>query len=223
MSLATLAGFGADWLELDRPFNGVSIFRARLDIGTDNAPPLGQTTCLFDNGNGSTEYVCTILESVADNGDAHIVAVGGQGQTSRVIEGDDYILPPPRVVLVAILDEIGETIGDIGGLDSLSRIEPVYTRATGPAARQIDSLCKLIGSRWYTRVDGAINAGPPTWPTYEDDPFIVHNANAHGIIMAEPALPDIEPGSIVNGVRIGRVRYFVDDDGLTAHLYTVSP
>lgn len=221
MSLAKIAGFGADWIDLDRPFNGFSVLRARLDIGTDDAPSLGQTSCVFDDGNGVIEYAMTIVESSNDNGDAYIVAVGGRGQLSRIIEGDDYSQPPPRLVLSAILEGVGEVAGDIDGLDSLDRIEPVYARATNAASRQLDALCNLVGARWYTRPDGAINAGPPTWLTYAGDAFVIHNANAHGIIIAEPALPDIEPGSIVGGIRVGRVRYFVDKQGLTAHLYVV--
>lgn len=219
MSFATIAEFGADWIDLDRPLSGEWILRAKLDIGTNNAPMIGPSQCIFNDGNSSITYEGTIITSSDDNGDAYVVMVGGAGKLSTVIDGDDYSRPQVRTVFAAIIGEIGETIGNIDGLDSLARIDPVYTRARNQANRQLDALCDIVGARWFVRNDGKIEAGPLTWPTYAGDPFIIHNANSNGIIIADPALPDIVPGMIVDGVRIGRVRYFVDSKGLSTHLY----
>lgn len=224
MSFAKANGVGVDWLDLERPFSGNWIVRARLDIGTDAPPGLGPLTLVFDTSgedeeNGaSITYTGTIVESYADEGDGWIVAVGGTGGLRRALPGDDYAKPPPRVVVAAILAAAGELAGDLSGLASLDRIEPFYGRLAGRADRQLDAICSLVGARWYVGAEGKVNAGPATWPTYTGDPFITHRPNASGIISAEPDLPDIEPGMIVEGYRVASVRYFVTDDGLSAKL-----
>jgi hypothetical protein len=217
-SLATLAGFGVDTLELDRPFFGEWIIRAKLDIADNDAPPLGPFSCVFDDGNSSIEYNGTLIHSQADTGDAYVIGVGGQGKLGTMLPGVDYSQPQPRTIAQDIIAACGETIGDLSGLDSLSRIDPVFSCIASSASNQLQALCKLIIARWYTRPDGGIVMGAPTWPTYSGDPFIVHNPNAHGTIIAEPNIPDIEPGMVVGGFRIARLRYFINDDGLTAHL-----
>jgi hypothetical protein len=218
MSLATLLGFGADTLELERPFFGAWILRARLDIADDDAPPLGPFTCVFDDGNSTIEYSGTLIHSQEDTGDAYVVGVGGQGKLGTMLQGVDYSQPQPRTIAQDIIAACGEVVGDLSGLDSLSRVEPVYSCIAGLASHQLHALCRLVGARWYTRPDGGIVIGPPTWPTYSGEPFIVHNPNAHGTMIAEPNIPDIEPGMIVGGFRIARVRYFVNEDGLSAQL-----
>lgn len=224
MSFAKANGVGVDWLDLERPFSGNWILRARLDIGADAPPAPGPLSLVFDTSGDdgdtgeSITYTGTILESYADEGDGWILAVGGAGGLRLDLPGDDYAKPPPRVVVAAILAAAGELAGDLTGLDTLDRIEPFYGRLAGRADRQLDAICSLVGARWHVGADGKVNAGPATWPTYSGDPFITHRPNASGIITAEPDLPDIEPGSIVDGYRVASVRYFVTDEGLSAKL-----
>lgn len=217
--------FGVDWLDLERPFSGNWTLRAKLDTGTDDPPPLGPLELVFDTRSSDLDatgetmtYVGTIIESYADEGDSYIVAVGGAGGLRKAITGDDYERPPPRVVAGAILAAAGEVAGDLSGLDPLPRVDPFYGRLAGRADRQLDALCSLVGARWFVRPDGAVDAGPATWPTYASDPFTVHRPNASGVISAEPDLPDIEPGSVVDGYRVASVRYYVTDEGLSAKL-----
>lgn len=218
MSYAKVGDFGADWLELVRPFSGTWTARVRLDIGTDEPPAPGPASIVFDTGAASVTYSGTILESSADEGDGWLVIVGGTGGLRTELPGDDYERPPPRLVASAILSAAGEVSGDLTGLDVLPRIEPFYGRLAGLASRQLDALCSLVGARWYVGRDGKVNVGPATWPTYASDAFITHRPNAHGIIAAEPDLPDVEPGSVVDGYRIAHVRYIVSEDGLSAKL-----
>ena len=217
-SLATLLGFGVDVLDIDRPFSNAWILRARIDIADEPAPVRGPFSCVFDDGESTIEYSGTLIHSQADTGDAYVIGVGGQGKLSTFLQGVDYSQPQPRTIAQDIIAACGEVIGDLSGLDSLARIEPVYSCIKGLASRQLQSLCNLLGIRWYTRPDGGIVIGPPTWPTYANDPFIVHNPNEHGTIIAEPNLPDIEPGMVVGGFRIASVHYYLDSNGLSAHL-----
>jgi hypothetical protein len=217
-SLATLAGFGVDVLDLERPFFGAWILRACIDVADDAAPALGPFSCVFDDGESTIEYTGTLIHSQADTGDAYVIGVGGQGKLGTMIKGVDYSQPQPRTIAKDIIAACGEVEGDLSGLDSLSRIEPAYSCIASSASNQLRSLCRMVNARWYTRHDGGIAIGPSLWPTYTGDPFIVHNPNAHGTIIAEPNIPDIEPGMIVGGFRIARVRYFLGEDGLSAHL-----
>lgn len=218
MSFAKVGNFGVDWLELVRPFSGNWTFRGRLDIGTDAAPAPGPTSVVFDTGSASITYTGTIIESSADEGDGWVTIVGGAGGLRWELAGDDYERPPPRVVVAAILAAAGEVSGDLSGLDILPRIEPFYGRLAGLASRQLDALCSLVGARWYMTHDGKVNAEPAAWDEYEGDAFIIHRPSANGVIDAEPDLPDIEPGMIVDGYRVAHVRYFVTADGLSAKL-----
>lgn len=218
MSLVKLGDVGVDWLDLERPYSGTWLARARLDIGADAPPALGPGTLTFDTGAVSMSYVGTIIESYSDEGDGWIVMVGGTGGLRRVLLGEDYERPPPRVVVAAILAGAGEVAGDLFGLSTLARIEPFYSRLAGLASRQLDAVCAIVGARWSVRPDGAVDVGPAAWPAYASDPFIVRRPNAAGIIDAEPELPDIEPGSIADGYRVAHVRYFVTEDGLSAKL-----
>jgi hypothetical protein len=223
MSLATIAGFGVDWLELDRPFSGAWILRARLDIGDDATPALGTFSCVFDDGTSTIEYNGTIIQSNDDTGDGYVIGVGGMGKLGTILPGVDYSQPQPRTVAKDIITACGETEGDLSGLDTLSRIEPAYSCINGRASKQLESLCKKLSNpdsivRWLVTASGTIDIGVPQWPTYSGAPFVVHKPNAYGVVIAEPNIPDIEPGSIVDGIRIGRVRYYIDDNGLTAHL-----
>ena len=223
MSLVSLGDFGVDWLDLERPFSGTWLARARLDIGTDDPPALGPATLTFDTGSASMAYVGTIIESYEDEGDGWVLMVGGAGGLRRALTGDDYERPPPRVVVAAILAGAGELAGDLASLAPLLRIEPFYSRLAGLASRQLDAVCQVIGARWTVRADGAVDVGPAAWPTYPSDAFIVHRPNANGILDAEPELPDIDPGSIVDGYRVAHVRYFVTEGGLSAKLGLEAP
>lgn len=216
--LATLQGFGADALELERPFFGAWIIRARIDIGDKDAPPLGPFSCIFDDGESSIEYIGTLIHSQEDTGDAYVIGVGGQGKLGTLLQGVDYSQPQPRTIAQDIIAACGEVIGDLSGLDSLSRIEPVFSCIASSASNQLHSLCKLIGARWYTRADGGIVVGPDVWPNYEGSEFIVRRPNEHNVIISEPNIPDIEPGMVFGGYRIARTRYYIDDNGLSAHL-----
>jgi hypothetical protein len=218
LSLAKVGLFGVDWLDLVRPFSGNWIARARLDIGTDAAPPLGASSIVFDTGAATMTYAGAIIESNADEGDAWIVMVGGAGGLRLDLDGDDYERPPPRVVVSAILSAAGEVEGDVADLASLPRVEPFYGRLAGRGDRQLDALCSVIGARWYVTHEGKVSVGPAAWPTYPADAFIVHRPNAQGVVSAEPDLPDVEPGMVVDGYRIAHVRYFVTEDGLSAKL-----
>lgn len=218
MSLATLAGFGVEWLELDRPFEGLWIIRAKLDIGDDAIPVLGPFTCLFNDGTSIIEYRGTLLLSSDDNGDAYVIGVAGNGKFGTVLPGVDYSLPQPRTVARDILTACGEVAGDISSLDTLPRINPVYSCLSGRATKQLTDLCRTIGARWYAHIDGTINIDVPSWPTYTNEAFVVHKPNAYGVAHAEPSLPDIAPGMIVDGKRIARVRYWLDENGLSAYL-----
>jgi hypothetical protein len=218
LSLAKVGDFGVDWLDLVRPFSGNWIARARLDIGTDAAPALGASSIVFDTGAATMTYSGTIIDSSDDEGDAWIVMVGGAGGLRIELDGDDYERPPPRVVVSAILSAAGEVEGDLAGLASLPRVEPFYGRLAGRADRQLDALCSVVSARWYVTHEGKVSVGPATWPTYPADAFIVHRPNAQGVVSAEPDLPDVEPGMVVDGYRIAHVRYFVTEDGLSARL-----
>lgn len=216
--LATLQGFGVDTLELDRPFFGAWIVRARIDVGDKDAPSLGPFSCVFDDGESSIEYRGTLIHSQEDTGDAYVIGVGGQGKLGTPLQGVDYSQPHARTVAQDIIAACGEAIGDLSGLDLLPRIEPVFSCIAASASNQLQALCKLIGARWYTRVDGGIVVEPPAWSAYDGNEFVVCNPNEHGIIIAEPNIPDIEPGTIYGGYRIARIRYYIDDNGLSAHL-----
>jgi len=217
-SLATLLGFGVDTLELERPFIGAWILRARIDIADEPAPSLGPFSCVFDDGESTIEYSGTLIHSQSDTGEAYVIGVGGQGKLGTLLQGVDYAQPQARTIAQDIIAASGEVIGDLSALDSLPRIEPVFSCIKTTARNQLQALCNVIGARWYTRPDGGIVIDVPSWPTCAGDPFIVRNPNQHGTMIAEPNLPYIEPGMIVGGFRIARVRYYIDADGLTANL-----
>lgn len=218
MSLASISGFGADMLEIDRPYNGAWILRAKLDIADNEPPPLGPFSCIFDDGLSVVTYTGTLISSRADTGDAYVVGIGGQGKLGVIVNGIDYSQPQPRTIAKDIIEACGETIGDMSVLDGAKRIEPAYSRLSGRASVQLQTLCELVGVRWYTRIDGAINISALEWIEYDNDPFVVHNPNENGTMIAEPNLPDIEPSMIVGGFKIARVRYFIDENGLYARL-----
>jgi hypothetical protein len=224
MSYATINGVDVEWLDLDRPFQGNWTLRARIDLGDSDALPLGPLTLVFDTGAEGVQavtYAGTILESTHDQGEGYIYAVGGAGGLRGVLAGDDYAAPPPRVVASAILAAAGESLGDLSGLDTLARIEPFYGRLAGTGTAQLDRLCRTLGvTTWRVRPDGAVDVFVPAWPTFEGDAFLGHFPNASGVAHAEPDLPTIDPGMVVDGLRVSRVRYFVDDTGLSAKLTT---
>jgi hypothetical protein len=224
VSLAVINDHDVEWLDLDRPFQGAWLLRAKVDIGEGVALAVGPMSLVFDDGSGQpVTYTGTTLESSADQGDGYISAVGGAGGLRKVVAGDDYDAPPPRVVVAAILAAAGELAGDLSGLDALPRIDPFYSRLEGKAAAQLDELAKVTGATWRVRPDGRVDMGVPTWPTFDGDAFLGNFPNASGVLHAEPALPTIDPGMIVEGFRIGRVRYFVDAGGLSAKLTVEAP
>lgn len=225
MSLADVNGSDVEWLDLDRPFRGNWFLRARLDIGEGDALALGPMALTFDDGSGVAPVIFsgTILESSNDQGECYVYAVGGAGGLRRELPGEDYAAPPPRLVAGAILAGAGELAGDLSTLDAMPRIEPVYTRLRGTGTAQLDALCKLVGATWRIRPDGRVDVGVPSWPTSGVDPFLSHFPNASGVAHAEPALPTIDPGTVVQGLRVARVRYFVDGGGLSAKLTVEVP
>jgi hypothetical protein len=222
MSIATIGKFGADTLSLDRPFVGTWVLRAKLDIGDEPSPSIGPFSCVFDDGLSSIEYIGTIISSIADVGDANVVCVGGNGKLDTLMQGVDYSQPKPSTIARDIIEGCGEVVGDLSTIESLPRIENVYSCVAGRASNQLQYLCEQIGARWFVGVDGKTNIVIDTWPTYSNDAFIVHNPNEYNEIIAEPNIADIDPGMIVDSFRVSRVRYFVDDHGLSARLGVAS-
>jgi hypothetical protein len=221
----TANGLRVDWLCLDVPFMGLWTARARLDIG-DGAAPTGALTLAFDTGDEGASPVTwsgTILESTADEGEASVYVVAGSGGlvAATGLAGADYDQPPPRVVAAAILEAAKETPGDLTVLDALPRIEPVYTRLRGRGVAQLDALARRCGVRWRAAPSGAIDVPNDTWPPA--DAFIVRRWDDSGRAAAEPDLPTLLPGIVVDGRRVSRVQYTVNEDGLSAVLYGELP
>ncbi|MDI1430227.1 hypothetical protein [Polyangium sorediatum] len=210
MSLVQIGALEVISLRLSMPLAGAWTAEAEVDT----AEPLsGSVVIAVGVEDAATvEFSGTVLESRAFEGRARAFIVGGRGGLRRELPPRQYQLAPPRLIVSAILREAGEEAGELEGLDGLPVLAR-WVRVRARAAEALNVVCRRAGVSWRVRRNGTILVGVETWPVYAGRPFCVSEDGAHARAVYAQDAPDIEPGILFDGRRVGRVVHRVDDAG----------
>ncbi|TKD03448.1 hypothetical protein [Polyangium fumosum] len=210
MSLVQIGSLEVISLRLSMPLAGAWTAEAEVDTAEPLAGPA--VIALGVENAAPVEFSGTVLESRAFEGRARAFIVGGRGGLRRELPPRQYQLAPPRLIVSAILREANEDAGELEGLDGLPVLAR-WVRARARVAEGLNVVCRRAGVSWRVRRNGTIRVGVETWPAYHGRPFCISEDGAHARAVYAQEAPDIEPGILLEGRRVGRVVHRVDDAG----------
>jgi len=211
VSLAHLGSLELISVRISMPLAGIWTAEAELDA---DEVPLGRASiAIAVEDTSPVTFLGTVIESGAFEGRARAFIVGGAGGLRRELPPRQYRIAPPRIIAAAILREAGELAGDLSALEGLLPLPRwVRSRSTGAAALSV--LCRRLGVGWRVLRDGSVRVGSEAWAPYAGAPFLVEHDGASGRAVAAQDAPDIEPGVVLGGRRIGGVVHAVGDNGV---------
>jgi hypothetical protein len=210
MSMVQIGAAEGIALRLSMPLVGAWTAEGELD--GDEAPEGTVPITIAGEEGPPLSFEGTVLEGGAIEGRARLFVVGGRGGLRREIGPQQYQMATPRLIAASILREAGEAEGDLSGLDGLPPL-PCWVRQRGTAAEALSLLSKRVGATWRVMRDGSVRIGPETWPPYAGRFYLIGANWAHGDAVAAQNAPDLEPGLLVEGRRVGRVVHLVTEDG----------
>ena len=211
MSLALLGSLEVISLQIDLTLWGV--WTAEIEVDADDVP-LGATSIAIGvEGAAPATFSGTVLESGGFLGRARAFMVGGAGGLRRALPPRQYHLAPPKMVIGDIVREAGEKAGDFSTLEKLS-VLPRWVRSAGSGLSSLAVVCGRLGIPWRVCRDGSVRAGPEKWPSYRGSVDLLESNGAFGRALAAQDAPDLEPGLLVEGRRLGRVVHIVAEGGV---------
>lgn len=135
---------------------------ASLRLAVTSAPvSRGEAVTLrFETGES---LATTCLDVGRDGGFWRLYLVGGAGGLDRLLRPKFYEGIPARTVLLDLLQEVGETPGEVDAPEVLLR----YTRYAHPAWEELRRLLLLLqGRTWRIQPGGQVWVGRETWPAF---------------------------------------------------------
>ena len=211
MSLVHLGSLEVIALKLSIPLAGV--WSAEVEADADDILLGPSSIAIAVEGSAPVVFAGTVLESGGFEGRARAFMVGGSGGLRRELAPRQYLLAPPRLLVLDILRDAGEVAGDLSGLDGRPPL-PRWVRSGGRAALALSVLCRRLGVRFRVERDGRVSVGLDTWSPYRGEPFLVEYDGGAGRALAAHDAPDLEPGLSLGGKHIGRVVHMVGDGGV---------
>lgn len=149
----------SDWLLNDLPVTSGTLAVPRLGVwvadleAVAEEPPTGAVTLSV----GGAGWRGTVLRGGVTEGRWRGRVVGGAGGLWRAVAARQYQSTPRRLVVAAILSEVGEQLAaDASGLDD---VLTTWARLAEPAAR---ALGRLVAA-WRALPDGTLTTAP--WPS----------------------------------------------------------
>jgi hypothetical protein len=211
MSLVLLGSLEVISLSLHLPLAG--IWTADVEVDAE-AVPLGKTSIAFGvEDSPPVVFTGSVIEQSGFLGRARAFVIGGTGGLHRMLPPRQYQLAPPHLIVTGILRETGEQMGDLSTLANLSPL-PKWIRSAGSGAHGLRVLGEHRGFSWRVVRDGSVRVGPEKWPKYSGAAlWIEENLGRRRILTARDG-PDIEPGVVIDGQRVGRVVHRVKEGGI---------
>lgn len=219
---------------LVRPFRGVWMLEAEIDVG-DDAAPTGAQVLSFTVANGSPiTYACTVIDSSVHVGRATVFAVAGTAGLREHVIGRDYGEIAPRLAVEDILADPVTAAGverpefadevALAALDALPKL-PHWSRPAGTGTAALSRLVETIGAGWRVLPSGRVRVAVETWPAWPGgQPYYIDEPDARGIATLALESPDLAPGMTIlppddqaekgaGPLRVSDVIHSVDEGG----------
>jgi hypothetical protein len=211
MSLVRVGNLDAIALRLPMPLEGV--WTAEVEVDGNEVPTGALSIEVATEAGPPVVFAGTVLEGGAFEGRVRAFIVGGRGGMRRELPPRQYQLAPPRLIAGAIVREVGEAEGDLDGLDAFAPI-PRWVRSRGSGGAALRVLCARLGVTWRMRRDGSVRVGPERWQPYAGQPFVLERDGARSWALAAQDAPDLEPGQLFDGRRVGFVVHVLHEGGV---------
>jgi len=211
MSSVLLGSLEVISLRLSLPL--VGIWTANVELDGDKPPTGAQALLMAVEGAAPVVFSGTVLESGTFEGRSRAFLVGGSAGLRRKLPPRQYSIAPPRVLVSAILREANEMPGDLSGLEGLPPL-PRWIRSAGSGASALSLICRRLGLGWRVARNGSIHVGPEGWPEFSGRVSLVEENGSNGRALAAHDKPDLEPGILLEGRRVGRVVHIVREGGV---------
>jgi hypothetical protein len=214
MSLARVEKLDVIYARIEMPRIGAWGAIAEIDTG-DEATPTGATAIDFDTS-PAVSFVGTILPSLGESspvpGRARFMMRAGVNGLLGIIEGKPYENISPRLIIEDIIEDAGEAIELLSGVDELPT-QRLWVRPRGTGAQALSRFIEGSGLTWRFRPSGKVEILRDTWPAYAGTSTLESPANE--IKRATYALdaPDLLPGMSLDSKNVSRVVHCIRRDG----------
>jgi hypothetical protein len=205
---------GAPVFQATIAFPRFGIWHADLAVA-DGTAPVGAVTLTF--ATGAISWKGFAYRGGAPFETATVRVVGGAGglATGMQLPAQAYGACPLQIPLNDILNAAGEKLSPNADPTVLNAPLQAWTRGIGPAGTAIASLMTAVGASWRAMPDGTIWVGHETWPTSTvTTPTLLTDEPMHGQQDIYDDLPNVLPGTVLNGRQISYVQQIVREDHL---------
>jgi len=143
--------------------------------------------------------------------------VGGTGGLGTELAPRWYEGAPRELPLRDLVEEAGERLSSTADPGLLGEVlTPGWTRLRGTAAEALGRLLDGTGASWRVLPDGALWAGPETWPTAQGmaDLVVLEDDRARGRLVLATEAPTLLPGQTLRGDRVSDVEITIEPEQL---------
>ena len=151
---------------ITHPLIGRPVAQIRLGVTAVPWKPGDQVKLQFDLDQPPPDYLMTVVRVGVSEGFTSVQLVGGTGGLGKDIAAKFYRDIPVETVVREILQECGETVGDL----NLPGTLPTWTRPAGPAHEALRAVMMRDQNRiWWMDAGGKVHAGLPQWEPFGRD------------------------------------------------------
>lgn len=214
MSLARISKFDVIYARIEMPRIGAWGAICELDIG-DEAMPSGAVSIEFDT-TPSVSFAGTILPSDGEGspvpGRARLLMRAGVNGLLNTIEGKPYENIAPRLIIEDIIEDAGETIESLEGVDDLPT-QRLWVRPRGTGAQALSRFIEGSGLTWRFRPSGRVEVLADMWPAYTGVSTLEVPPNEIKRATYALEVPDLLPGMKLDDKNASRVVHCIRRDG----------
>lgn len=190
---------------------------ARLSVDSETAPS-GLVTLATNEG--AVSFVGSVVRGAAVYGRVELLLVGGRHGLLGELPARAYRSIPVRLVLEALLAEVGEELAPTSDAELLAQQLPAWTRPLGRASEGLDRLCAALGASWRINRAGqvlvsAIEAAPLSSSTGQ----LLGDAPGEAFRVYALDRLDLEPGTTFDALPVTHVEHDITPERIRSRVW----
>jgi hypothetical protein len=184
----------------------IGVWIAEIELATDEASDVeaGKVASL---SLGGTTLTGTIYRGGVNGGKARALVLGGGSRLGRGLSSKFYDQPTIKILMLDICNETSEALDGSSDAGTLAFQVPRWHRGKESAGTCIARVVEQAGASWRVLSTGAIWVGPEGWPAYAGATLLQSEDHSRASAELIADTPDVRPGQLFEGRKVGRVRY----------------
>lgn len=160
-----------------------------------------------------------VLSGGEHEGRYQALIVGGAGGLWKELPAKGHVnQAQARAIVEAILREAGEQLAVDADTAVLAQAVPAWVRMAGAAGEALDLITQTIGAIWRIRPDGRVWIGQDRWTEQAPADILEGDPAQETAELAPEQLAPL-PGQVLQGRRVGVVRFVIEPDSHRARLW----